>query len=114
MGKRRGLLAVLGTIAVGVSLSTIASSPARAQDVNVIIEAFPADIVEACKEILEAKTVEDFEKSDFAMAAFNNESDRCHELALRWYAMLTGEEDTAAIGDDTGDTGEFGTGYQFG
>lgn len=110
MRLKRGLLGVLGAFAVGVSLGAGASAPAYAQDdadIALIRQAFPAEIVELCSAILDTKTVKEFEESTFAMNAFNNDSDRCHELALRWYSLLNGEDDqTGSIGDDN-------TGYTF-
>jgi hypothetical protein len=108
MRKPRGLLGVLSTIAVGVSLSAMTALPASAQDAQVIIDAFPPEIIEQCGSILEHKTVEAFNQDAFAVAARDNESDVCHELALRWWAMLSGEEGTGAIGDGGG-----GAGYDF-
>lgn len=107
MRKRRGLLGVLGTIAMGVTLSAAGTSAAKAQNVNdaediqAMVEAFPADIVELCGKIMDLKTVADFEADVFAMAAFTNESDQCHEFALRWYSLLDEEGQTGAIGDES-------------
>jgi hypothetical protein len=103
--RKRGLLGMLSTIAVGVAMS---ASPANAQDAQVIIDAFPPEIIEQCGSILEHKTVDAFNDDPFAVAARDNESDVCHELALRWWAMLSGEEGTGAIGDGGG-----GAGYDF-
>jgi hypothetical protein len=109
MRKPRGLLGMLSTIAIGVSLAAMSASSASAQDAQVIIDAFPPEIIEQCGSILEHKTVEAFNDDPFAVAARDNESDVCHELALRWWAMLSGEEDTGAIGEDPGGGG--GGGY---
>jgi hypothetical protein len=114
MRKRRGLLGVLGTIAVGVTLSAAATAPARAQNTNdtedmqVMVDNFPANIVELCGKIMDLKTVEDFDADAFASAAFANESDPCHEFALRWYALLNGEDDTGSIGDDLAGAAPYG------
>jgi len=103
MRRRVGLRGTLSVIAVGVALSAGGGTAIAQQTANVVETETP-DLAIVCQAILETKTRNEFRANALASAAFENDDDVCHDIAVAHWARLDNPNgvQTGALDDDDG------------